>query len=63
MPAIDGIASGIDTGSIVNSLVAAQAVPMRMMEADLAREESKRDRVGEFKTKLPQGHQRDRRVR
>lgn len=52
MPAIDGIASGIDTGSIVNSLVAASATPMKIMEADLAREESKRDRVGEFKTKL-----------
>ncbi len=52
MPSIDGIVSGLDTTSIVNSLVAAEAVPMRLMQVDLARAESKKTKVSEFKTKL-----------
>ena len=52
MPAIDGIASGIDTTSIVNSMVAAESTTKVLMEQDLADERSRLDRVGEFKTKL-----------
>ena len=52
MPAIDGIASGIDTTSIVNSMIAAESSTKVLMEQDLADERSKLDRVGEFKTKL-----------
>jgi len=52
MPAIDGIASGIDTASIVNSMIAAESTTKLLLQQDLAGEEAKRDRVGEFKTKL-----------
>jgi flagellar hook-associated protein 2 len=52
MPAIDGIASGIDTSAIIDSLVAAQSTTKSLMQRDLAGEESKLARVGEFKTKL-----------
>ncbi|MCP4810553.1 MAG: flagellar filament capping protein FliD [Proteobacteria bacterium] len=52
MPAVDGIASGLDTTGLIDAIVGAAEVPKIMLEADLADVEAHIDKVAEFKTKL-----------
>lgn len=52
MPAVDGIASGLDTTSLIEAIVGAAEVPKIMIEADLAETEDHIEKVAEFKTKL-----------
>ena len=45
-----GLASGLDTTSIINQLVALERIPIQMLEAQKAQANKKLDKLGEFET-------------
>ena len=49
---IDGVVSGMDTTAIINATIAAAAVPMRLMEAQLADWEGKKSKVAALNSNL-----------
>jgi len=52
MPSVDGIASGLDTTSLIEAIVSVAEIPKQTLEAKVSDVEDQIDKVGEFKTKL-----------
>lgn len=52
MPSVDGIVSGLDTTSLINSIVAVTALPQRAMETQLARLEDQKEKVAGLSNRL-----------
>lgn len=52
MPSVDGIASGLDTTSLIEAIVSVARIPKESLEAEVVEKEDHIDKVGEFKTNL-----------
>ncbi len=52
MPSVDGIASGLDTTSLIEAIVSVAAVPKATLESEKSEVEDQIDKVADFKTLL-----------